>query len=377
MFTPCRCPRTTLRQSLVSPRRLARARDSSFTQAPSRAHLSSRAPPPPRKATRAAVEPFVFAVAFTVSVGIAYTLDRYKSPLQTGVEERAEQKDILIPAHEAQEFFHIMAPSMPPGRPGNLTADQEAKLKDMWAHTLDIFGVAHDVSSHTPTNGISAPSTPEPSSEKKKKSRMGIFGKKNKQESDAASTSDGAENDKHGQALEYKQALADMSPEELREAFWSMVKHDHPDAVLLRFLRARKFDVNAAVIMLVSTMHWRSKEMHLDDDIMKTGELGEMKKSHSSDATAKRDGEGFVAQLRMGKSFLHGTDKDGRPCCFVRAKLHKAGEQSEKSLERYTVYTIETARMMLRPPIDTAVSLIENCKRKSLLTLACRPSSST
>ena len=270
-----------------------------------------------------------------------------------------------------------MAPSMPPGRPGNLTADQEAKLKDMWAHTLDIFGVAHDVSSHTPTNGISAPSTPEPSSEKKKKSRMGIFGKKNKQESDAASTSDGAENDKHGQALEYKQALADMSPEELREAFWSMVKHDHPDAVLLRFLRARKFDVNAAVIMLVSTMHWRSKEMHLDDDIMKTGELGEMKKSHSSDATAKRDGEGFVAQLRMGKSFLHGTDKDGRPCCFVRAKLHKAGEQSEKSLERYTVYTIETARMMLRPPIDTAVSLIENCKRKSLLTLACRPSSST
>jgi hypothetical protein len=64
-----------------------------------------------------------------------------------------------------------------------------------------------------------------------------------------------------------------------------------------------------------------------------------------------------MAQLRMGKSFLHGTDKDGRPCCYVRVKLHKQGEQSEKSLERFTVYTIETTRMMLKPPVDTAVSV--------------------
>lgn len=352
MFTSsCRSTRILLRQSLVS-QRLARARNrnSSFTQPPTRAHPPSRAPL--RNPTKAAVEPFVFAAAFTVSIGIAYTLDRYKAPLQTGVEDGTEQKDILIPAHEAQEFFHIMAPSMPPGRPGNLTADQEAKLKEMWAQALDLFGVTHDASAPVPDNGTSTPSTPEPSSEKKKKGRMGIFGKKNKHDAEASATADGAENDKHGQAQEFKQALADMSPEELREAFWSMVKHDHPDAVILRFLRARKFDVHAALIMLVSTMHWRSKEMHLDDDIMKNGELGEIKKMQSGD----KDGEGFVAQMRMGKSYLHGTDKDGRPCCFVRVKLHKAGEQSDTSLERYTVFTIETARMMLRPPIDTAVS---------------------
>ena len=71
----------------------------------------------------------------------------------------------------------------------------------------------------------------------------------------------------------------------------------------------------------------------------------------------KKEGDDFMAQLRMGKSFLHGTDKDGRPCCYVRVKLHKQGEQSEKSLERFTVYTIETTRMMLKPPVDTAVSV--------------------
>lgn len=63
-----------------------------------------------------------------------------------------------------------------------------------------------------------------------------------------------------------------------------------------------------------------------------------------------------MSQLRMGKSFLHGWDKTGRPICHVRVRLHKAGEQSEASLERYTIYIMETARLMLSPQVDTAVS---------------------
>ncbi|CAL3972138.1 unnamed protein product, partial [Diplocarpon coronariae] len=35
-------------------------------------------------------------------------------------------------------------------------------------------------------------------------------------------------------------------------------------------------------------------------------------------------------------------------------RLHKQGEQSEESLERYTVFIIESARMILSPPVDTA-----------------------
>ncbi|KAJ8104666.1 hypothetical protein OPT61_g10634 [Boeremia exigua] len=61
----------------------------------------------------------------------------------------------------------------------------------------------------------------------------------------------------------------------------------------------------------------------------------------------------------MGKSFLHGLDSAGRPLCVVRARLHKAGEQTEESLERFTVYTIETARLLLRPPIDTATIIFD------------------
>ncbi|KAK1020063.1 phosphatidylinositol transfer protein csr1, partial [Friedmanniomyces endolithicus] len=138
-----------------------------------------------------------------------------------------------------------------------------------------------------------------------------------------------------------------------------MTKHDHPDALLLRFLRARKWDVHAALVMLVSTMHWRSQEMHVDDDIMLRGEQYALRESVSGNAAEKKEGADFMAQLRMGKSFLHGTDKDGRPCCYVRVRLHKQGEQSEKSLERFTVYTIETARMLLQPPVDTATIVFD------------------
>ncbi len=96
--------------------------------------------------------------------------------------------------------------------------------------------------------------------------------------------------------------------------------------------------------------------MHVDDDIMKNGEAAALEAESGSDPKAKALGHDFLEQIRMGKSFLHGVDKAGRPICIVRVRLHRQGEQAEESLERYTVYIIETARMLLTPPVDTAVS---------------------
>lgn len=251
-----------------------------------------------------------------------------------------------------------MASGSGPGRPGNLTAEQTEKLKEMWAATLDVFGVAENEKDVSGTQTPSAASDAGSKDDGKKKKRLGLFKKKDKgAAADAASNS--GENDKHGQTKEFQEALASQTPEELRQAFWSMSKHDHPDALLLRFLRARKWDVHAALIMMVSTMHWRSKEMHVDDDIMLNGEESALNAAKTASGPEKKEAEDFLQQLRMGKSFLHSTDKDGRPCCYVRVRLHRQGEQTEKSLERFTVYTIETARMLLRPPVDTATIVFD------------------
>ncbi|KAI1515023.1 CRAL/TRIO domain containing protein [Pyrenophora tritici-repentis] len=265
-----------------------------------------------------------------------------------------------------------MAAKTPAGRPGTLTPDEERKLRELWGIVMRVFGV-------DAANGVeevTSPTVAEPASDgkkDKKKSRLNVF-KRNKGDksaddkastaSDSSTPSDigklsiSADDDKFGQTAEFKAAIANIPPEELRKTFWSMVKHDHPDALLLRFLRARKWDVEKALVMMISTMQWRLNEMHVDDDIMKIGELGASQNT-STEAKEKKNAEDFLVQLRMGKSYLHGVDLEGRPLCFVRARLHKAGEQTEESLERFTVYLIETARMLLRPPIDTATIVFD------------------
>jgi len=283
-------------------------------------------------------------------------------------EKTARATSAQFELADLTDSYLVMAAKTPAGRPGTLTPDEERKLRELWGIVMRIFGV------EVP-NGVeevASPTVSEPAADgkkDKKKSRLNVFKrhKGDKPTDEKASTTSGsptpsdigklsisADDDKFGQTAEFKAAIANIPPEELRKTFWSMVKHDHPDALLLRFLRARKWDVEKALVMMISTMQWRLNEMHVDDDIIKNGEL-EALQTTSGDAKAKKNAEDFLVQLRMGKSYLHGVDVEGRPLCFVRARLHKAGEQTEESLERFTVYTIETARMMLRPPIDTAV----------------------
>ena len=277
--------------------------------------------------------------------------------------------EIISEKDREVEEYAIMTGTPLPGRPGNLTPEQEVKLQEMWTATLHIFGVPVPVDQ---VNGDTESTTGSESqekrsragtdgSEKKKKSRMSLFSRKNHDDSSGESiegTSIANEEDKYGQTKEFHKVLASQSPEGIRTAFWSMVKHDNPDGLLLRFLRARKWNVQNALVMLVATMNWRMQEMHVDDDIIKRGEGGAAKDSKSSKANIKREGEDFLAQMKLGKSFLHGTDKEGRPMCFVRVRLHKKGEQTESSVERYTVYTIETARLLLHSNVDTAVSML-------------------
>lgn len=259
-----------------------------------------------------------------------------------------------------------------PGTVGNLTPDQEAKLQEFWVLTLKIFGVnldslqAEQASSSGTSETASVTAVKE---EKKPKRRWGLWGRGDDDEGDAknGASADGIASslasinitdgdDKYGQSKEFQQALDQLEPEEMRTAFWNLVKHDNPDSLLLRFLRARKWDVKKALIMMISTMRWRLQDVHVDDDIMANGEAQALRQSQSSDPTEKKTGEEFLRQMRMGKSFLHGVDRVGRPICVIRVRLHRASEQEVETLERFTVYTIETARLLLAPPVETAVS---------------------
>lgn len=72
------------------------------------------------------------------------------------------------------------------------------------------------------------------------------------------------------------------------------------DSLLLRFLRARKWNVTNGMNMILKAFKWR-----LEDDIE------EVKSKSEDELDAKY--KGFRLQMEMGKSFVHGTDKMGRP----------------------------------------------------------------
>lgn len=296
---------------------------------------------------------------FGAGLGLGFTLVYTVQSLKTGSNS---------PEDPAEEYIDIMSTGILPGRPGNLTAEQEEKLRQLWQLIFQVCGIAVEKPSDEPSKLENTPTAD--TSKKAKKSRMGFL-RRGKKDSDADSTSEAAEKagappvilgnhgdeDKHGQVKHFYDTLSTQSPEFLRQTIWSMVKHDHPDALALRFLRARKWDVEKALIMFISTINWRATDMKVDEDIMRNGEAAALAAENGSDPAAKTLGHDFLAQMRMGKSYLHGCDKQGRPICVVRVRLHKAGEQVEESLERYTVYLIETTRMLLNPPVDTAVSL--------------------
>ncbi|KAJ6015183.1 hypothetical protein N7540_009774 [Penicillium herquei] len=252
-----------------------------------------------------------------------------------------------------------------PGFLGNINEDQEAKLQKIWATLLRASEVPSDEDSKGCVEEHSA--SPTPSAPPR---RMSLLSR--------TSTSLSSNSDKTAPTLTrpYQQkfmayfkgmgaapqeikmvqkALSEISPSELRQGVLDVLKHDHPDAMMLRFLRARKWDVSKAFAMMMDAIVWRVKEMHVDEDVMTKGELHALKQERSSNAKEKKEGKDFLDQMRMGKSYVHGVDKLGRPIVVIQVRLHKPGAQTEETLERYIVHVIESVRLTLTAPVETAV----------------------
>ncbi|KAK2598884.1 phosphatidylinositol transfer protein csr1 [Conoideocrella luteorostrata] len=252
-----------------------------------------------------------------------------------------------------------MASTIPEGHVGNLNAEQEAKLRELWSTVFRLYDILQDWSQKKKTE-------PAPAKvESPKKSRW--FGGWKEPEApagpalpeEALKLIDCGEADKFGLVKQFQQVIATQTPESLRAMVLGSVKVEHPDALALRFLRARKWDIKRALVMMFSAMNWRHNEFRVDSDILANGEEVLVRDEEKGEVKSKALAQDFMRQIRGGKSFIHGVDRENRPISYVRVKLHRAADQSVESLERYTTYLIETARLALDPPVETATLVFD------------------
>eukprot|EP01111_Echinosteliopsis_oligospora_P017489 TRINITY_DN75_c0_g1_i2.p1 TRINITY_DN75_c0_g1~~TRINITY_DN75_c0_g1_i2.p1 ORF type:complete len:224 (-),score=29.97 TRINITY_DN75_c0_g1_i2:134-805(-) len=116
-----------------------------------------------------------------------------------------------------------------------------------------------------------------------------------------------------------------------------MLRDFFDDRMLLRFLRARKFDVNASYQMILACIKFRVEFQGVGVDAITFD-------------SCKRE-------ATSGKSFIHGTDNTGRPIVIVRPRLHDPALTDPSESERYIIFMMEHCRKTL-PPNMEQVTLI-------------------
>ncbi|KAF9172805.1 hypothetical protein BGX21_001381 [Mortierella sp. AD011] len=133
---------------------------------------------------------------------------------------------------------------------------------------------------------------------------------------------------------------------EIKTTLSNIILGDNPDALALRFLRARKWNVGNGLLMLLNAFKWRLTEDVENVKILDDNEL---------DIKYPK----FKNQLEMGKFYIHGTDRKGQPVVYLNVHLHKSTDQDPKTLERLTIYLMETGRLLIQPPVETVTLIFD------------------
>lgn len=244
--------------------------------------------------------------------------------------------------------------SIPPGRVQTLTADEEWKLKEVWAHFLTFWGTPVTLPSapeRTATSTTVASQHSEADKGKKKrfaKFRRGHKSSKSAEKNSIISTRSNESIEANYSHKSIHDSFKDLQPEDIYQNFWNMLRTDSPDNLILRFLRARKWDSDKALAMLAHTLHWRLKESKVEDLLFG----GERKCMENGE-------EGFHLQFKLSKAYFRGYDNEGRPIVIIRPRLHHASEQSEEDIRKYTLLVIEEARLLLKEPVDSCSVLFD------------------
>ncbi|KAI3488245.1 hypothetical protein L1887_47784 [Cichorium endivia] len=222
--------------------------------------------------------------------------------------------------------------------PGNLTSSQEKDLREIWRRLFELFEKNQETSEKVWQQGGPA-----------KLPKGNTSAPKNEKEAGKDIPKDDKAKEEAKKAEEMKEMnefIDKYGGPILRETVWEFTKMDHPDTSVLRFLRARKWDIDRALAMLAAACKFR-----LEKDVAGIIEKGE---------DGLKDVPGFMNQMRRGISYIKGsTDKMENPIYFIHVARHFTSAQKHEVLQDYVLLAMENARLITTPPYEKAVVVFD------------------
>lgn len=166
------------------------------------------------------------------------------------------------------------------GRRHNLTDSQKNTLKEFYKAFYEFLD-------HLPndSNNLAVPQPKEKASDKSPS--LAFLGLRNKLPKIKGGKGDSEETEA---SLEPESMSRDLFLKEL----YGVIQFDHPDDIMLRFLRARKWDIKDSLKMLTKAVAWFHSV-----DISKVKRIGETQIN--------------MDLVKKGEIFFQGFDIDGRP----------------------------------------------------------------
>lgn len=159
-------------------------------------------------------------------------------------------------------------------------------------------------------------------------------------------------NEKESKAHQEEQAaLSDVlvhhGVQKFYDSFWFLCGPDPPDMVMLKFLRARKWNVERAVAMLARCIKWR-----IDVDVAGIVEKGDLGLSQEDPA--------YLKQGEVGKAYAASASKENMPIVFFEVQKHYAKGQGSDTMRKFAVISSESFRALMSYPHDKCVITDQN-----------------
>lgn len=209
---------------------------------------------------------------------------------------------------------------------GNLNADQKSKLSFMWDLVFTVL--------NHPDKAVKGEF-----SEEDELGHHDAHLSKQDQQKQAKSLKEEQE------ALQ--ELFATHGVEEFHDQLWFLFGPDIPDMIMLKFLRARKWNVHRAFAMLCKCIKWR-----IESDVMGIVAKGDLGLS--------REDPTYAIQGPAEKVYSLGySDKNVMPVIMIHVKNHVAAAQPAETMTKFVISAAETFRTLVVYPNDKVIVVFD------------------